>query len=157
LISSGDGSRSRTNPAVGFVSHLRSDSCAEQRGHHFAAVVDRHAHALPRHCRSVEARLATDHLPLRFMRRQDRASHRSGLGRLATLLFPNTHRLSRSPSWCASYVAQSLGLEAHTLMARSACNPAKAASGSCFAISPDVASPYVSDVSLFRSKLNSDS
>ena len=34
---------------------------------------------------------------------------------------PNTHRSSRIPSRCASCVAQSLGLKAHPLMARSAC------------------------------------
>ena len=49
-----------------------------QRGHHFAAGVNRHVLALPWRCRRVCARLVADHQPLCFRRRQDRASHRSG-------------------------------------------------------------------------------
>ena len=83
-----------------------------EAGHHFAARVNRHAKTHLRFAsENLMSRLAADHQPLCFMRRQDRASHRSGSGRVATLLFPNTHRSSRSPSRCASCVAQSLGLK----------------------------------------------
>ena len=61
-----------------------------KQGHHFAARVERHALALPRRCRRVDARPAAGHPPLCFVRRQDRASHRSGWSRGAAP-FPNTH------------------------------------------------------------------
>lgn len=41
-------------------------------------VVNRPALALPRLSRGVSTRLVADHPPLCFIRRQDRASHRSG-------------------------------------------------------------------------------
>ena len=87
------------------LSKLHSDPCFD-----FAARVNRHARALPRRCRRVDARPAADYPPLCFMRRRDRASHRSGWSRGAAP-FPNTHRSSRSPSRCASCVAQRRALE----------------------------------------------
>jgi hypothetical protein len=96
-----------------------------EAGHHFAARVNRHAKTHLRFAsENMMSRLASDHQPLCFMQRQDRASHRSGWSRVAAPLFPNTHRSSWSPSRCASCVAQSLGLKAHPFMARSACGPA---------------------------------
>lgn len=54
-----------------------------KRGHHFAAQVNRHAKTRLRPASEmVMSRLAADHQPLCFMRREDRVSHRcSGYGK----------------------------------------------------------------------------
>jgi hypothetical protein len=72
------------------------------------------------------SRRADDRQPLRFLRRQDRAIHHSGSGRIAARGYQTLigHRGVRPGARRASH--RVTGSKAHPCMARSTCGPAAA-------------------------------